>query len=236
METLYILHGWQSSKEKWQKVADFLKGENLNVKVLDIPGFKPKTRLKKEWNLDNFVDWFSKQTKEEKDFYLLGHSFGGRIAIKFASQNPERLKGLILVSAAGIKRVQFYKKFLSSASFLARKAKIPEAPVVSNVWRFGRKVFYRLFLRRRDYIKAEGFLKETIKNILSEDLTEFLPIIKTKTLIIWGKKDKFIPLKDGKLMEGKIKNSRLDILDGVGHIPHIKAPNILAQKIKEFIL
>jgi len=96
MKTLIILHGWQSSKEKWQKVK-----ENIES---DLPGFKPETQLKEPWSLDDYVDWLKDFSQTKEKFFLMGHSFGGRVAIKFALRYPEKLYGLILVSAAGIKK------------------------------------------------------------------------------------------------------------------------------------
>ncbi|MBT9151488.1 MAG: 2-succinyl-6-hydroxy-2,4-cyclohexadiene-1-carboxylate synthase [candidate division WS2 bacterium] len=55
MKTLIILHGWQSSKEKWQKVKQALENNELKVIVPDIPGFKKKTMLNQAWGLKNFI-------------------------------------------------------------------------------------------------------------------------------------------------------------------------------------
>ena len=231
--TLIIFHGWQSSKEKWQTVKENLEKQGLKVIVPDLPGFKKETELKKPWGLDDYLDWFTQlNNREDESFFLLGHSFGGRMAIKFAAKHPEKLKGLILVSAAGIKPKRNLQSRLISATakFGRRFSSLP-------FYSFFRKIIYRFILRTTDYIKAEKILnlKDTFKKIIAEDLTGYLEKIKTPTLIIWGEKDKMTPLSDAYLMNEKIPNSKLEVLKNIGHSPHREAPKMLAEKIINFI-
>lgn len=238
MLNLIILHGWQSSKEKWQKVKELLESSDLEVIAPDLPGFKPETALEKPWNLDDYVLWLEKFTGEHplQNFFLLGHSFGGRIAIKFAAKHPEKLAGLILVSAAGIKKKKtIWDRILLAVIKLARKLGVEETTFEKTPWRILRELFYRCFLRKTDYLNATRQQKEIMKSALEEDLKPLLENISAKTLIVWGKKDKATLLKDGYLMAERIKNSRLEILENIGHTPHLENPELLSQKIKTFI-
>ena len=232
-DTIIILHGWGSSKEKWQTIKENLEKQGLKVIVPDLPGFKKETELKKPWGLDDYLDWFTQlNNREDESFFLLGHSFGGRMAIKFAAKNPEKLKGLILVSAAGI-----IPKKCFMPNFISKMAKVGNKFSSLSFYSFFRKVFYRFILKRTDYIKAEKIpnLKETFKKIIAEDLTSYFSEIKTPTLIIWGEKDKMTPLSDAYLMNEKIPNSKLEILKNIGHSPHRETPKILAEKMTDFI-
>jgi len=238
MATLIILHGWQSSKEKWQKVKELLEDPNLKVVALDLPGFKPENQLSKPWDLGDYVAWLENSlTAYPEPVYLLGHSFGGRIAIKFADKNPEKLKGLILVAAAGIKKKKTIRdRVLLKIVKLAKKLGVQEqSSGAQGLEQLVRKIFYRYILRRTDYFKANPIQKEIMKSALEEDLTAFLPAIITTTLIVWGKKDTFTPIKDGYLMKEKIKNSWLEVFPKNGHSLHLQCPEKLAQKIKNFI-
>lgn len=238
MDTLIILHGWQSSQEKWQKVKELLEDPYLKVVALDLPGFKPENQLTAPWNLDDYVAWLENSlTAYPEQIYLLGHSFGGRIAIKFAAKNPGKLKGLILVAAAGIKKKKTIRDtILLKIIKLARKLGVQEqSSDMQGARELARKVFYRYILRRTDYFKANPIQKEIMKSALEEDLTALLPAINKNTLIIWGKKDTFTPIKDAYLMKEKIKNSRLEVLPKNGHSLHLQCPKKLAQEIKNFI-
>lgn len=226
MAILIILHGWQSSKEKWQKVKELLEGPGLKVVALDLPGFKPENQLSRPWNLDNYVAWLENElTAYAEPVYLLGHSFGGRLAIKMAAKNPAKLKGLILVGAAGIKNRSL------SVRFWRQLAEI-FSPRANNL---AKRFFYRFILRKKDYLEARGHLKQTMANAIAEDLMPLLAQIKKPTLLVWGKKDALTPIKDGRLMNKEIKNSRLEVLPQNGHSLHLECPEKLAQAVKGFI-
>ncbi len=213
-----------------------IEREGIKVIIPDLPGFKPGTEIEKPWNLDDYVEWFKNFSQKEEKFFLLGHSFGGRMAIKFAKAYPQKLYGLILVSAAGIeKKPAYFVKILGWGAKMIKTLKIDEMPETRGLWRIFKKLFYRYILRKTDYLEASGFLKETIKNILGEDLTPLLSRIIIPTLIIWGEKDKITSLADAALMKKEIKFSQLEILDDIGHTPYLENPELLAQKIKEFL-
>ncbi len=230
MKTLIILHGWQSSEERWQKVKENIESDEIEVIVPDIPGFKPGTELEKPWNLDDYVEWLKDFSQDREKFFLLGHSFGGRIAIKFAIKYPQKLFGLILVSAGGVESkralkkltIQFLTPRLKKFSFLPR-------------YNFFRKLFYKFVVKKTDYLEVKGYLKDTFKKVIEEDLIPLLKEIKVPVLILWGEKDKTLPLRDAYLIKEEIKFSQLEILKNIRHNPHSENPQLLAQKIKEFL-
>lgn len=235
MKTLIILHGWQSSKERWQAVKQNVENNNIKVIVPDIPGFKPKTKLITPWNLDNYVEWLNKlliKQKVDNKFYLLGHSFGGRVSIKFAERFPQKLNGLILVAAVGIKKKRLSGGLMKKGAVIGKKLGIEEG---DNIGQFLKKVFYRIILRKVGFIRTSGTLEQTMSNVIDEDLTPLLSNILIPTLIIWGKKDKLAPVSDGKLMLNKIKNSEIKIFNKIGHTLHLVSSKALAKEIKKFI-
>lgn len=226
-QKLIILHGWQSSKEKWQKVAEYLNKEGEETLVPDLPGFKEETTLKTAWGLDDYLKWLEGISKDEGKFFLLGHSFGGRLAIKFAVKHPEALKGLILCGAAGIKPAKTLK--IKTVESLLEKSKF-----FPGVAKKGLKKIYYFLMRNSDYVKASSLMRETMKKAIGEDLFPLLEKISVKTLIIWGENDKSLPLEYGKLIEQRIKNSKLIVMKGIGHGPHLQAPEELAKIILGF--
>lgn len=236
MNTLVILHGWQSSKEKWVGVTQELKKRGIKVLVPDLPGFKPETKLQRPWTLDDYVFWLEnflreKEIIQKEKFFLLGHSFGGRIAIKYTALHPENIQGLILVASAGIKDKTFKNKFWRSLSKITKRLKFDKLPF----WEKIRKFFYYYLLQKRDYFQAAGPLKQTMTFVVDEDLTGFLPKINVPTLVIWGEKDKLTPLQHGRLIAKKIPFARFAVFKGVGHSPHLQCKTLLAKNILQFI-
>ena len=240
MTNLIILHGWQSSKEKWDKTKQLLEKQGIQVIIPDLPGFKKETELDKTWVLDDYVEWFNNFSKEYAPFFLLGHSFGGRVAIKFVAKysadasDDNKLKGLILVSAGGAELKKSSKKAALSF-FVSTWKRFFFFTSFFPGYEFFRKLFYKFIVEKTDYLEVKGFLKETFKKTIEEDLKPLLGQIKTKTLIIWGDKDNYLSVKNGFLMKEKIPDSELKIFPKIGHSPHIQIPEKFAETIISFL-
>jgi pimeloyl-ACP methyl ester carboxylesterase len=227
-ENFLILHGWNGSSDSWRKIIEILE---ITYKVIcpDFPGFGKTETPKISWSLSDFVEWLKDFTEklDLKEFFLLGHSFGGRVAIKFSISYPEKVKKLILVSPGGIKQKWGLKEKIAFQLAKVGNAIFSKKPF----FRFkdgARNLFYRV-MRIKDYSRARGIMKETMKKIVEEDLLPELSKIQNKTLIIWGEKDKIIPLKYAFIFKEKIKNSKLEILPKIFHSPHLEDPEKLAE-------
>lgn len=228
---ILILHGWGGSSDSWIKIINILEKEFLVV-CPDFPGFGKSQPPLFSWNLDDFVSWLKKfiENINLKNFFLLGHSFGGRVAIKFSIYYPEKIKKLILISSAGIRTEKDFKTKI--IFFLSKIGNSIFSPMPLNRFKDGARNFFYLFLRNKDYPKAKGIMKETMKKIIEEDLLPLLSQIKTKTILIWGEKDKIIPLKYAKIFKEEIKNSQLILMPKIGHSPHLEN----SEKLSEIIL
>lgn len=232
---ILVLHGWGGASDSWIEVQEILAQKGYKVICPDFPGFGKTPPPPDPWDLGDYANLILNFTQKLglDSFFLLGHSFGGRISIKFVTQYPDKIKILILCASAGIKPKPGLKTII--IFWLARIGNAIFTP--KHLRRFKdsvRNLFY-IFLRNRDYVKANGVMKETIKKVLAKDLLPDLSKIKTKTLIVWGEIDKMVPLKYGYVFKEKIENSELEILPKIGHSPHLETPRKLAEIISEFL-
>ena len=229
-----ILHGWAGSSDSWTKVLEILSENGFKIICPDFPGFGKSKIPPKAWDLKDYTQWlkdFIEYLKLE-NFFLLGHSFGGRVAIKFSLFYPEKVKTLILCSSAGIKQKRGLKeKIIFSLALLGNAIFAPQ--ILSRFKDKARHLFYK-FLRNRDYTRADGTMKETMKKIIAEDLLPELAKIKVKTFIIWGQKDNIVPIKYAHIFKEKIENSKLEILPRLRHSPHLEAPEEFAKVFLNF--
>ncbi len=267
-----ILHGWGGSSDSWIKVCDLLK-ENYEIYALDFPFFGKSDDLKEVWKVDDYVEMVEEFIEnvifpvkkspliplcERGKLMVIAHSFGGRVAIKLASKNPEWLNKLYLCDAAGIKHPLTLKQKIAGIiarvgkkgkKHFQRRVKGPCATQINSnntsdgtfTGRSGHltrpiKFLYHIFGASDYYNCKNEIMRETFKNIIAEDLTPYLSEIKIPTTIIWGNKDKYTPLSDGKLMNKKIKNSELHIIKNAGHGIHLFAPDKLCEIIKKTLL
>jgi len=230
-KTLLILHGWNSNSDRWQEVAEPISETGFRVLVPDLPGFGKSSPLDEPWNTNQYIDWIEELIKEYnlKDFYLLGHSFGGALASKLAVKHAQDVKKLFLVSAACVRKITKKKK---SFAILSKVVKLFSFVPGYNLFR---KAVYRFIIRRSDYTYVEGVLKQTYLNVISEDLSFHLPFIKVPTVIIWGQKDVSTPIEDAHFINKQIKNSKLIVIPEAGHDLNRKQPQIVAEKVIENI-
>ncbi len=228
---ILILHGWQSKAAAWKETADFLIRDGYRVIVPDLPGFGDNPPPEKPWGIDEYAQWVDNFVRRNNwnRFFLLGHSFGGGLAIKYAVLYPEKVEKLFLVGAAFARRRTIKKFFLGLVSKIFNNfSSLP-------FYAFFRKAFYKFIVRKSDYTAAKGIMKESYLKIIREDLSSLLPEISTPTAIIWGEKDDITPVKWAFFAKAKIKNSQLIIIEGTGHALELQAPRILAEKIKAFL-
>jgi len=232
---ILILHGWPSSSDSWVRSMKSLSRIGYQVICPDLPGFGKSDTPTEPWNVDNYMEWlmgFVNVLKLDK-FILLGHSFGGRIAVKFSAKYADNLKCLILCDSAGIrpeldaKSTAIYKMVQIGNSVFVSGFLLKIKDVLRNILYF--------FIKNRDYVKAKGVMRETMTKVVNEDLTSCLPKIKNKTLLIWGKKDKLVPIEYAYQFKNKIKDSKLEIIPGIGHSPHLRAFEKLTEIIIMFL-
>lgn len=226
---IIVLHGWGIDSNYFIPLAEQLADE-FEIYIPDLPGFGQSDQPLKLWTLDDYVDFvlrFVKSQRIEK-FYLFGHSFGGRIAIKLAANLPmDLLEKLILCGAAGIKEPLNARQKIAKALALIGKG----IPFTKN--KLFKKILYKI-AGQQDYFRATPQMKEILKKVIQEDLTSELPKIKFPTLLIWGREDVFTPLWQGKKMARLIPNSKLKIISG-GHNIYRIYPKEVGEIIKQNI-
>jgi len=225
-----ILHGWGSRAEKWQKAGELLAQKGYKVVIPDLPGFGRSGKPTRIWDIDdycNFVSEFAERLGLEK-FYLLGHSFGGALAIKYSLKFPAKINKLFLVGAACFRRKTIRKRiFCVIAKILKIFSFLP-------CYQIFRKGFYK-FVVRSDYPYAEGVMRDIYLKIIKEDLSEFLPLVQVPVIIIWGKKDKIKSIKEGRLIQEKIKGSKLEVLENAGHSLYKECPRKFIEIVDQYL-
>lgn len=230
-----LMHGWGGSSKSLEGLQRQLAGMGFQVFNIDLPGFGESTLPKESLVLDDYVD-FIRELIEKLNIYkpvLIGHSFGGKIALAFAIKYPGVASKLVLVAASGI-----YPKNSVKKSFMYLVAKILGAPFklppLSLVKPMARRLFYKLIVGEQDYLKSAG-LTETFKNIISEHLNDKLKLIQTDSLLIWGTNDSYTPLWQGEEMARLIKGSRLEVVQDATHSLPLTKPDLVAKIIYTFL-
>ena len=212
--TIIFLHGWPGDASRWECVARRMP-DDCTTYCLDLPGWG-KTPLTRAYTLSDYereLEAFIAEKGIERPV-IVGHSFGGRVAIKFALRRPERVSKLILVASAGIEHKSWLTRVSASLSPF-----VPQAI---------RRRLLR-FVASSDYLAADGVKRETLKAIVAENLEPDLHRIAVPTLLIWGDADHTTPLEHGRTMEREIPGARLTVIPGGDHgIPYRRCDEVVS--------
>ncbi|OGZ57530.1 MAG: hypothetical protein A3B96_00305 [Candidatus Spechtbacteria bacterium RIFCSPHIGHO2_02_FULL_43_15b] len=232
---LLLLHGWGSSVNSWEKVTEKISFGGQRVIMPDLPGFGETQEPGNPWNIDDYINFLKKFTEELNisDFILAGHSFGGQIAISWASNQNPKIKALILMGAA---RIAKHKKLKAQIFvFFTKIGNLPfEIPMIKSLRPLVRKIWYKL-AGEKDYYKSSELMRKTMGLVLAQEVGDRLQKIKIPALILWGDKDMVTPLADGKIINQSVQNSKLLVLPGAGHAINAEMPNEVSKAILEFI-
>ena len=221
MADLYIIHGWTYTVEPWKNTLAMLRDNGINVKMLHVPGLTEKSD--KVFTIEDYVDWADKNIPDGA--IALGHSNGGRILLNLCAKNPEKLKYLILLDAAGIYEPSARKKFVEKVAKIGKPLK--KVPIID-------KAFHKI-TGSTDYSRAPENMKQTLANMLASDKDLDLSKVQTKTFILWGKKDTTTPPRQATAMYEKLPNAELKFYANWTHAPYISSPDELARALTALI-
>jgi pimeloyl-ACP methyl ester carboxylesterase len=212
---IVLMHGWGCEIKTFALLENFL-APNFKVYNIDFPGFGKSQEPPTPWGTADYEAWFKAFLKEKKieNPILIGHSFGGRIAIRTAKDTA--IKKMILIGSAGVKPTRSLGYYFKVYSFKAMRF-FAELPGIYQ-W-FGKDFIEE---RRRnagssDYQQASEVMRGTLSKVVNEDLKVFMPLVKASTLLIYGENDTATPVKDAKIMEQLIPDAGLVVIQNAAH-------------------
>ncbi|MGZ4761592.1 MAG: alpha/beta fold hydrolase [Ilumatobacteraceae bacterium] len=253
-ESVLLLHGLAGSSRTWRAVVPQL-ARSYDVIAPDLLGHGESAKPRGDYSLGAFASGL-------RDFLaaldvpratIVGHSFGGGVAMQLAYQHPEVCDRLVLVSSGGLGReVSWLLRLLTLPGaeqlmplmfprvIASRGNDVPRildrfglhSPHLAELWRAytslagaeNRKAFVRTI---RGVIEPGGQVVNALDRLY---LAGNLP-----TLIVWGDRDDIIPVRHASAAHEAIAGSRLEILAGVGHFPHVEAPDRFLAVLTDFL-
>lgn len=227
-----LLHGWGDSSKGLSGIFKDLS-KQYKVIVLDLPGFGATDSPKDAWNLDNyakFIRAFLDKLSIDQPFAVIGHSNGGALAIRAISLKLLAPKKLVLIAASGVRTGNTSRRFVLKI--------IAKTGNLATIWMPER---YRQALRKSLYnsvgsdMLVAPHLKETYKEVVSQDVQDDAAKINIPALLIYATNDSAIPLSDGKKYQQMITGSKLEIIDGAGHFVHHDQPEKALELLKDFL-
>ena len=254
-DPVILIHGIASSFDTWNAVLPEL-GRTCLAVAPDLLGHGRSSKPRGDYSLGAFATGIRDfmEALEIPSATIVGHSMGGGIAMQFAYQFPERCRRLVLVSSGGLG---------PEVTSLLRAATLPGSDLflqlatsdrVANVsrsvgvklreWGFratpGMASIGSHFMGLKDREARKAFVT-TARSVMDWrgqriDARDRLYLAaEVPTMIVWGRRDRFIPVKHGIEAHELIPGSRLEIFDESGHFPHEHEAERFTEILVDFI-
>ena len=221
--TLALLHGWGQNIDMMKPIGDRFK-KNNRIIIIDLPGFGQSAEPTYVWNLFDYVECVKELLDKLKvdNPILIGHSFGGKISLLYAS--IYKVNKLIL----------FGSPFKQEIKKLSTKTKIlkflKKVPVLNKLEGFAKK-----HIGSRDYKQASDFMRKILVEHVNLDITEEVKKIKCPTLIVWGTMDQEVPIERAYELEKLISDAAVIPYEGCSHYAYLERLNQTVNILKNFI-
>ena len=239
MKTLVVLPGWGGTKKTWQAFVDFANEKNeIKVIVLNLPCFGEEPCPSEVWGLSEYAQFVKKKIEDSEilsqELTVLGHSFGGAVAVELFRQYPSVAGKLVLIGAAIIRPKLTIKRKVFGT--FARVGKwVFDIPFLRSHQQAARKILYKA-ADSPDYAETAGIQKEIYKKIIREDRFEVLPQIVVPSLVLWGAKDSYVPLSYGKRIAVALPEGTLTVYQNGKHgLHHPPTMETCYRDIKQFV-
>lgn len=217
---MFFLHGWGSNKESF----NYFFNKYNNCISLDFPSSGKSEKLKKVYNLEDYVDivntLYDKLVINQKNCIIVTHSFGGRVLLKWISKINFKFSSLVFIGVPFFRQLSFFQKLqITSVKYLDKKP-------LSFIKPFFQSIYCKLF-KNSDYSNIKREIdKKTFQNIVNTDISIYLELLKNKQVtFIWGENDKEAPLYNIVKAKKILPKAKLHVIKNASHFPWIDQPN-----------
>ena len=246
--TVVLVHGiGDKGARDWERLTAVL-AQDFRVISFDLPGFGRSSRGNLPYTPENYVAFVRHLAVEQawpKPFFLVGHSMGGAIALRYAARHPHDVAALVLVDVPGILHRLAYSRFMihlginflpslyraqsdhlsnlagSILSLVERARPAPEAILATA----------RL---RQNFLSGEPSRIAGLALAL-EDFSADIARVQAPTLVLWGGRDELAPLRNGRVLSANLAQAQLEVFETSGHTPMDDVPEVFTRRVAAFL-
>ncbi|MBX0332478.1 alpha/beta hydrolase [Pontibacter sp. HSC-14F20] len=262
-QTVVLLHGKNFLGAYWQQTMNFLAGQGYRVVVPDQLGFGKSDKAEVHYSFHQLAQ-HTRQLLDHlkiREAAVVGHSMGGMLATRFALMYPETTAKLVLENPIGLEDYRRMVPYKSLDELYQDELKRTEAGIGDyhktyyTSWKPAYEEWVRIpaaQLRSPDYPQVARVAAHTYAMIYEQPVVYEFSDLKMPVLLAIGLEDRTVVGKAyikseeerklygqypqlGQQTAGAIPNARLLELNGVGHIPHIEAPDQFHKALLEFL-
>ena len=199
------LHGWGRTGSDFVGILD-----GVNSLAIHLPGFGPTSTPETAWGTDDYARVIADAIEPLGPVVLVGHSFGGRIAVRLAASRPELVSALVLTGAP---LVRLTPPSSPSLAFRILKA-LKRLGLLSDAMLESR----RKKMGSADYNAAHGVMRDILVKTVNENYDADLARIAVPTWLVWGEHDTAAPTAAGQVASERIRGARWIVVPGEAHL------------------
>lgn len=220
---LVYLHGWGQNIEMMEPIAKPFE-KKYNVLIIDLPGFGLSDEPKEVWSVYDYAEVVNEIVKKHniEDPILIGHSFGGKVTLAYATKYET--KKIVLLASP-------YRKSIKKPSMKTKILKsLKKVPVLNKLEGFAKK-----HIGSTDYRNASEKMRQILVKHVNLDISEEVKSIKCPAVLIWGTNDTEVPYEDAIYLEKIMQNAGLVTYEGCTHYAYIERVKQTINILKSFI-
>ncbi len=220
--SVLALHGWQRTHNDFSPVFDRpgSPGDPAVIGV-DLFGFGATPPPPEAWGTAEYarhlVPLFEEAGTLADRVVVVGHSFGGRVAIRLQAMVPDRIERMVLTGVPLLDR-EGRRSRPATAYRLVRQ--LHRMGVVGDEHMEAMRNRYG----SADYRAAQGVMREVFVRVLAEQYGDELASIDCPVDLVWGEDDTEVPVEVAVRARALLPSATLTILSGVGHLTPTEAP------------
>jgi pimeloyl-ACP methyl ester carboxylesterase len=232
---LLALHGWQRDHRDFEGVivAPEAAAGELDAVALDLPGFGASPPPPEPWGSADYARTVATVAEELAGALgsppvVLGHSFGGRVALELAGSRPELVRALVLTGVPHLVEVGEGARPRGAVPFrvgraLHRRGLVSDARLERLRQRYG----------SADYRAATGVMRQVLVRTVNERYDQVLARVACPVELVWGDDDRETPLAVARLAGERLQDATLTVCPGAGHLtPLTAAPALRAAALR----
>jgi pimeloyl-ACP methyl ester carboxylesterase len=199
------LHGWGRSGADFSAIVS-----GLDAVAPHLPGFGGADEPPVVWGTEDYADLVAEAIRPFGPVVIVGHSFGGRVAVRLAARHPELVRGLVLTGVPLLRPVSTSKPRLEYriVRALAKRGILPESALEKQRQKYG----------SRDYRASSGIMRGVMVRAVNESYNNDLALVRVPVRMVWGQNDTEAPMELGRTAAGLIDGASFRVVDGGGHL------------------
>jgi pimeloyl-ACP methyl ester carboxylesterase len=245
---LLLVHGYGGAAWNFAELAPLLHGRRLLIP--DLPGHGASAPLPAAPTLAGFADVLADLCVERgiAQVDVLGHSLGGVVGLRLAERRPQLVRRLLLAAAAGISSSTRASEVAITVAGLVKPARIVARRLerVASSRRLRRLVFGTFEVSNPDALSeraVHGFLRGAVLHadalaaglaLARDDPRRGLEHVRCPVLVLWGARDRQVPLADGFEYARRLR-APIRVIADCGHLLIGERPDVCARAVDEFL-